>query len=223
MKWIFSLILMISLHVQAEVTEATVSSGSATAEAAVTSPAADEIQVSVPEQKSDSAQVGIKNLKETDIPVQLDTAKKADSHESPFFRILLSFIVVGILGCASFFLLRKYRFSNNSQSQATQIKVLSQHYLGPKKSLAIVRVAGESVLIGITDQNISMIKSLSLLDEDIPEDTPKEFQTVFNRKTKAQDDFDEEQSAPTEARDEFSISGIKDFVSVKLKNMRSFE
>jgi flagellar protein FliO/FliZ len=97
-----------------------------------------------------------------------------------------------------------------------QIKVLSQHHLGPKKSLAIIHVAGESMLVGITDNNISMIKSLSLIDDEVPADMPNTFgQTMAKKANEAQpmiDDLDEE----------FSFAGVTDTVSKKIKSMRSF-
>ena len=165
------------------------------------------------------AEVSTKNLKENEILVNLESTKKASAAESPLLRVFASICIVGILGFGAYYLVRKYRFGN-PKAQATQIKVLSQHYLGPKKSLAIIRVAGESILVGITDHNISMIKSLSLLDEDIPEETPKEFHSVFNLARNQNETSSEKE---TEAREDFSISGIKDFVSLKMKNMRSLE
>jgi len=214
-KWILALsILMIGFQVHAE-TATAVEAASPQAEIGVVVPTMEnEASATVP---SVSTAIGIKELKETEIPVNLEPTKKTAGTESPMLKFLLSFGIIGVLGCAAYFLIRKYRFKN-PQSQATQIKVLTQHYLGPKKSLAIVRVAGESVLIGITDHNISMIKSLSLLDEDIPEESPKEFQTVFNKKTAAAN-FAED----SEAKDDFSVLGIKDIVSKKMKNMRSLE
>ncbi|MEZ0392352.1 MAG: FliO/MopB family protein [Pseudobdellovibrionaceae bacterium] len=214
MIWILKMILLVSLQAHAQTTPETTSAN----------PPA-EIAVMVPSTVSETAAVvnensavSNKNLKESEIPVNLETTKKAASSESPFLKIFLSLGIVAVMGGAAYFWLRKYRYKN-PQSQATQIKVLSQHFLGPKKSLAIVRVAGESVLIGVTDTNISMIKSLSLLDEDIPEETPREFQTVFARKNK----IEKQHADDMESKDEFSISGIKDFVSVKLKNMRTLE
>ncbi len=162
-----------------------------------------------------------KNLKETEIPVNLETAKKASSGEGSLFKILSALGILGLLACAAYFFIKKYTIKTGKTNQATQIKILTQHYLGPKKSLAIVRVAGESILIGITDQNISLIKALSLLDEEIPEETPKSFNNVFN-KTQKNNSF--AAAAANEAsEDDFAISGIKDFVSSKLKNMRSLE
>ena len=109
------------------------------------------------------------NLKETEIPVILEGAKKIEENHSPLMRITISLAVLVILGVGFFVFSKRYLKSSKNSDHANQIKLLTQHHLGPKKSLAVIRVAGESILIGITEQNISMIKQLSLLDEDIPE------------------------------------------------------
>lgn len=165
--------------------------------------------------------------KENEIPLNLDAAKTASSEGSSIFRILFSLALLGLIGTGAFIFLRKYAVPKAMKNQ-TQIKVLQQHYLGPKKSLAIVRVAGESILIGVTDHNINMIKSLSLLDDEVPEEMPQSFDSVI-------EDFDnDEESAPVkkqnkksakdlDADEEFAISGIKDIVSKRLKGMRSFQ
>ncbi|MNL52949.1 hypothetical protein D3C87_1761610 [compost metagenome] len=73
-----------------------------------------------------------------------------------------------------------------------------------------------------------MIKSLSLLDDEVPEETPVNFESTMG-------DFDDEEAPvkPTkmkktaatdlDADEEFAISGIKDIVSKRLKGMRSFQ
>jgi flagellar protein FliO/FliZ len=102
---------------------------------------------------------------------------------------------------------------------------LTQHYLGPKKSLAIIRVAGESILIGVTDTNINMIKSLALLDDEVPEEIhSNNFADLFGGvpSTSAKATADSE-SADADPEEEFSIRGVKDVVSKKLKGMRSFQ
>lgn len=199
MNWIFGLLFLITLHAKGEV--ATEPLAQTTAEVALVEP--------------NKAAV-----RESEIPVALETTKKSAGNESPFVKIMMTFGILGILGCGAYFLIKKHVRSGVSPSQANQVKVLSQHYLGPKKSLAIIRVAGESILIGITDQNISLIKELSLLDDEVPEKTPKNFRSVFNlpNPTNTPPSVKEE-----DGLDEFSISGIKDFVSTKLKNMRTLE
>ncbi|KYG68432.1 polar flagellar assembly protein FliO [Bdellovibrio bacteriovorus] len=171
----------------------------------------------------------IDNRKESEIPLNLDKNKKAASEGGGFFRILFTLSILGLVGTGAFIFLRKYSVPKAKKHQ-TQIKVLQQHFLGPKKSLAIVRVAGESILIGVTDHNISMIKSLSLLDEEVPEETPQSFGKVLGSKASFDEDSQEEASAPRkkaaasiETDDEFAISGIKDIVSKRLKGMRSLQ
>ncbi len=168
--------------------------------------------------------------KESEIPLNLDGPKKAANEGSGVFRILFTISILGLVGVGAFFFIRKYKVPQASKHQ-TQIKVLQQHFLGPKKSLAIIRVAGESILIGVTDHNISMIKNLSLLDDEIPEEAPRNFGKVLNNM-----DIEESEEQPSktsgkrnvaassnelDADEEFAISGIKDIVSKRLKGMRS--
>lgn len=152
--------------------------------------------------------------KESEIPLKLNEGKKASEQESPLMRLLVSALMMGLLGAGAFYLIRKRTIPSQLRHQ-TQIKVLQQHYLGPKKSLAIVRVAGESILIGITDQNITHLKSLSLLDDEIPAEVPQRFDTVVQG---MEQDVDFEGDG-----EDFTFGGIKDAVSRKLRNMRNIE
>lgn len=109
-----------------------------------------------------------------------------------WLRVLGSLgIVVGLIG-GSVYLLKKLPNTNRFANKSKMIQVLSQHYIGAKKSLAVVRVAGETVLVGITDNNISHIKTLSLLDDEVP----KKFSNTLSQKI--QDD-----------NEEFSMKGIR--------------
>lgn len=156
-------------------------------------------------------------LAEDQIALNLESKKAGQAKEGSALNFILGFSIFGILLSGGFYFVRKYSLPKPSRHQ-TQIKVLQQHYLGPKKSLAIVRVAGESILIGITDQSISHLRTLTLLDEEIPTETPDKFEGVLKGMSgDAQfDDSDED-------ADQFTIRGIRDVVSTKLKGMRSFE
>lgn len=222
MRWLLSLIFVVSMSAQAsEVNEAA---------GAAAGTEAQELSATVTEQAA--APVKAEALAESEIPLNLEKGKKASAEGRGVFRILFTLSMLGVLGTGAFFFLRKYKVPKAMKHQ-TQIKVLQQHYLGPKKSLAIVRVAGESILIGVTDHNISMIKSLSLLDDEVPEEAPASFGKVLGQSAKDVD-FDEAEEAPAppprkrSARDldtdeEFAISGIKDIVSKRLKGMRSIQ
>jgi len=167
------------------------------------------------------------NRREAEIPLNLQTSKKSEGASGGFLRIVFSLAILAILGVGAFIFLRKYSIPRVSKHQ-TQIKILQQHYLGPKKSLAIVRVAGESILIGVTDHNISLIKSLSLLDDEVPEESPTRFNSVMNDVEDESEIVEEPRSNRRNTREldrdeEFAISGIKDIVSKRLKGMRSFQ
>lgn len=163
-------------------------------------------------------------LNENQIPLSITVDKKTADNAATSTKALASgLIVIALLG-ASYYYVRKYRTSNTINKSSMQIKVLTQHYLGPKKSLAIIHVAGESILVGITDTNISMIKSLSLIDDEVPTEMPKNFKESF-KDTMAQKDklsslmTDE---LGKELDEEFSFAGVTDTVSKKIKSMRRF-
>lgn len=151
------------------------------------------------------------NLAENEIPVLTDAKKdKAEVQPSPFRKMALSLgiILAAILGLS--YAARRWFVNKKTSTPTTQIRIISQHYLGPRKSLAIVYVAGESLLIGITDSQINLVKQLSLIDDEVPANLPKKFDETL--------DFAE--SVQPEGPDNFSMKGIKDLVSSKLKNMR---
>lgn len=169
----------------------------------------------------------IENKKESEIPLNLNAPKKASEEGSPIFRLILIVSMMGVLGTGAYIYIRKYSKTSFTAGKNNEIKVLTQHYLGPKKSLAIIRVAGESILIGVTDQNINMIKSLALMDDEVPEEIhSNNFADMFAN-VPATKYTPTAKTAPDATVDteeeEFSIRGVKDVVSKKLKGMRSFQ
>lgn len=163
-------------------------------------------------------------LAEDQIPLSIDTDRKSPSGGSSTTKAAMSaFIVIALIG-TSYYFVRRYKVSNTVNKSNMKIKVLTQHYLGPKKSLAIVHVAGESILIGVTDQNISMIKSLSLIDDEVPAEMPQTFSDSMAKSMKAQPPAPVAASVSLsdELDEEFSFAGVTDTVSKKIKSMRSF-
>lgn len=157
------------------------------------------------------------NLSEDQIPLKIEQQIKTADPAANTTKMLVSFVVVGLMLGTAYYFIRKYSTANKSGSKSNmQIKVLSQHFLGPKKSLAIIRVAGESILIGVTDQNISMIKALSLMDDELPQVLPKNFEDALLEKNEAMTEIEN-------MEDEFSFAGLKTTVAQKLKSMRSLQ
>lgn len=154
----------------------------------------------------------VNKLPENQIPVLSNKTGKKEAVSNPIGRLLITVGVLAVLLGATVFGLKRYNASRNlGPRNANKIRVLTQHPLGPKKSLAIIQVAGESILVGITDHNISMLKTLSLIDDEVPAEVPNRFDAAL-------DDFE------TEERDDFAsrdLSRIRDVVSTRLKNMRN--
>lgn len=164
------------------------------------------------------------NKAESEIPLHLNNTKAAGAPDSPWMRFMLAISVVGLLGVGALIITKKYATNKTNKSAKGQIQVLTQHHLGPKKSLAIIRVAGESILIGISEHNINLIKSLALLDEDIPEEVPSSFKSSLNKtgfeELILERNMDPRDRAADDMDDDFSISGIRDVVKSKLKGLR---
>ncbi|MDZ4662078.1 MAG: flagellar biosynthetic protein FliO [Pseudomonadota bacterium] len=181
----------------------------------------------------------IKPMEEEKIPVLAQSKTKTSSSALPIKKII--FGLIAFVGMALIFsvVLKGWTKISKKSLKHSQIKVITQHYLAPRKSLAIIRVAGESILIGITDQNITPIKTLSLLEDELPEEVPTNFE-----RTLRQAEHEEIRALPEskpdkisigatgrvalkaydKARDvpeEFSVKGIKELVRAKLKGMNT--
>lgn len=71
--------------------------------------------------------------------------------------LLSLLVVIGVI-VALAWLARKSRvFGSNHQ----QLKVIATLPLGPKERIMVVQVGGEQVLVGVTGQQISLLKSLA--------------------------------------------------------------
>jgi flagellar protein FliO/FliZ len=150
---------------------------------------------------------------ESEIPLKIAEAGKNEAQGASGQKAILTIGILIALAGAGYYAVRRFSHTSKPGKSNMQIKILSQHYLGPKKSLAIIRVAGESMLIGITDQNISMMKTLALLDDELPQILPKDFDESMTEQLTDQDI----------ETDDFSFEGIKSTVSEKIKSMRNIQ
>ena len=95
------------------------------------------------------------------------TSSITNAKSKDLWQRLLVSIVVLIAAATGLVLFAKWwNRTHKKNPMAGKMEVVSQFHLGPKRTLAIVRVAGEFILIGVTDHNISMIKTLSLIDDE---------------------------------------------------------
>lgn len=56
------------------------------------------------------------------------------------------------------------QFSGTSSAGAPSFEVVSSHSLGPKKSIAVVKVAGQTLVLGVSDDSINLITQLQNQD-----------------------------------------------------------
>jgi flagellar protein FliO/FliZ len=64
-----------------------------------------------------------------------------------------------VLGCLILvlFLVKRFFYKRNGVGQDRIIKVLTSHHVSPKGRIALIDVAGEKLLIGITSENITCL------------------------------------------------------------------
>jgi flagellar biogenesis protein FliO len=87
---------------------------------------------------------------------------------NPYWRVAASMVFIFIFGAGAIVVAKRRGYKRNVTGSTARIEVLHQHHFGPKRGLALVRVAGEVMLISMTDQNINMMKSVALIDDELP-------------------------------------------------------
>jgi flagellar protein FliO/FliZ len=87
------------------------------------------------------------------------------SFVSGFFQMVASLaIVVGLIFLAYYFANRFLRGTLVNKSVPRYIRVVESRFLAPKKSLMLVEVGGEYLLLGSTDSGLSLLKQVDMLE-----------------------------------------------------------
>lgn len=89
------------------------------------------------------------------------------------------FVVLALL-ILVFYLVKRLSTASGGNKKGNYIQVLSMHHLSPKEKLVLLNVLGETILIGVTPNQISKLKSI---------DTDMEFSSSANEKGGAFSDF----------------------------------
>jgi len=148
-----------------------------------------------------------KPLSEAEIPVlQKVPVAKAEGSD-PLARLIISAFVLTGLSIGLVLFSKWYAKRGLQKTDLQKIQLVSQFHLGPKKSLAVIRVSGESILVGITDHNINLIKTLALFDDEIEANGEKYAGTFAS---KLQNSVGEDQD----------LSAIRDQVTMTTKGLR---
>lgn len=97
---------------------------------------------------------------------------KEDAIYGSFIKMLIVLVILIALLLVVLYVVKKFLWKKIGKGgQEDGIRVITSAYVGPKKSIALVEVAGERIVVGITSDNISMLTKVS---KDM------EFHEVFN-------------------------------------------
>lgn len=148
---------------------------------------------------------------------QMASLKEANESSQLMWRYYLGLAIVGSIALAGFILVKKTRQLVPRKVAPYKMKVINHLSLGPKKNLTIIEVAGEHILLGVTDHQVSLIKSLSILEDDFNESSLKSFEQV----SQSIDEKNSEDKFKDFTEEEFSISAVKSIVQKKMKDLRA--
>lgn len=147
---------------------------------------------------------------EKEIPLVSKNAKTAVNTSSAIGRMAAGVGALLLLLASVYFVNKKLQAKKAGTAfNHDSITVVSQKYLGPKRTLTLVRVSGEYLLLGVTDHNISLIKQLSVIDDEIPNLVPQDFKSAV-RKIESRDNEESIDTQAQEIEDSFSVSSLND-------------
>jgi flagellar biogenesis protein FliO len=75
-------------------------------------------------------------------------------------KLLVAFLIIAALMALLFRAMKKMGLGHGSLSKGGLISVLDTRLIAPKKYIAVVRVAGEDLAIGISDHGLSLLCKL---------------------------------------------------------------
>lgn len=98
--------------------------------------------------------------------------------------ILPLFLVVGLLYAALLFVRKGGFVLGNKQNKISQLKVISTQTIMHKKYVSIVKVQNSYLVLGISENSITLLKELDSLDEmngDIQTQEKPKFSDIFKQ------------------------------------------
>ena len=127
------------------------------------------------EEKPAAAPAVTADIKESEIPVQLTAATKTKDTSGIFWRLAASMGFLAVVAAVLYFATRRWARPRDSKPKGARIEMMHQFHMGPRRSIALIRVAGETLLVGVTDHNINMLKPVTLIDDELEGLMKKDF------------------------------------------------
>jgi len=113
--------------------------------------------------------------KESEIPVQLTAPAKAKDNGNVMWRLAASLAFLSVVAGLLYYAARRWTRPKDKSASGARIEMIHQFHMGPRKSVALIRVAGETILLGVTDTSINMIKPVTLIDDELEGLMKKDF------------------------------------------------
>lgn len=113
--------------------------------------------------------------KESEIPVQLQSQTKTRENSNILWRLAASLAFLGVVAAVLYFATRRWARPKDAKAKGARIEMIHQFHIGPRRSIALIRVAGETMLVGVTDHNINMLKPVTLIDDELEGLMKKDF------------------------------------------------
>lgn len=156
------------------------------------------------------------NKAESEIPLQMKNKDSKSAAAPSVWRMLMGLGAAGLVLLSFVVIGKKVNAKRlGAQFNKDSITIVSQKFLGPKRNLTLVRVTGEYLLLGVTDHNISLIKTLSVIDDEIPDLTPNDFGATVKNLTKKSDQMEASENSRQRDNDfDGQIGDIEDSFSV---------
>ena len=131
-----------------------------------------------------------KILKESDKP-SAPTVKKPAPRSNPLLGFAwLGVIALGMLVLAFVFRrssksahLKRWFLKNTWIKDPSIVEVLAHHSLGPKKNISVVRVKGKTLVLGVTEDSISLISQLESDGEGWSDPSAQSFDSTLITQT----------------------------------------
>ena len=107
-------------------------------------------------------------------------------------KLLVAFLIIGALMALLFKAMKKMGLGHGSMSKGGLISVLDSRMIAPKKYISVVRINGEDLAIGISDNNLSLLCKLG--PAVIPQERKIEDSTFAENLEKANNAKNEEEA-----------------------------
>ena len=134
-----------------------------------------------------ASDLGTEAKKESEIPVFAKSEKVAKSESSLLWRLFASMGLLLVVAGGMIFATKRWSRVKNKGGEKVRIEVLHRYQLSPKNSLALIRVAGEAILIGCTDHSVNMLKTVTLIDDELEGLLGKDFNGFLEDDFKIED------------------------------------